>query len=201
MCSIFAISNAVLKRTIPFCPYNIPITKTTSSGGISTTTITTINQSLRFIFRTGNHVRRRVPPISLSAWDPPETPPEIPTVVPDRDRPSVPLEVPPLTTSPEIDPGDTPSEVIENPPPYCPEPKPEIEFPKPPVKPDIPVPPPGPDIMPPRLPPGPEIDPPRPPPPFDVPPLRPPGPDIVPPPGFTPDISPPPGSPTFVFFL
>lgn len=191
MCStISAISNAVLKRTIPTCPYNFPITKTRSITTITTTT--TYTQSQRLIFSAaGNHVCR----VSNFPYaegdpsgDPPEKPLEAPTVVPKRDRPSVLHEVPPLTTSPEIDPGGTPAVVIENPQPDSPDPKPEIDFPKP----DLP---PGPDI----LPPGPEIDPP-----LDVPPVRPPGPEIVPPPNLPPDIRPPPGSPnpenpTFMF--
>ncbi|KAM6566356.1 hypothetical protein CsatA_025484 [Cannabis sativa] len=182
MCSISAISNAVLRRRLQLRPYDIfPITNKTSA---SKATVTSYTRSQRLILSA---------PSSFSAHP---HPPEIPTVVPDREQPSVPLEVPPLiTTSPDVGPGgDFPSEVIEIPPPYEPDPEPEIDLPHPSFPP-----PPGPDIFPPRQPPGPEIDPPRWPPPPDVPPVRPPGPDIVPPPDLPPDIKPPTGSPTFVF--
>lgn len=139
-----------------------------------------------------------------------KSPPEFPKLPNHQPLPTdtVPLEVPQIFTTPEIDPGNTPPELNTNPTPYSPDPGPEFpkpaippqpdpgpELPKPPIPPrpgtlpdpgpELPIPPrPDPDIPLPK----PDVVPPYPP---DYVPQRPPGPEIVPPP--FPDISPPTG--------
>ncbi|XVF38314.1 hypothetical protein REPUB_Repub20aG0090600 [Reevesia pubescens] len=118
--------------------------------------------------------------------DPPElefsTPKEFPSG-PNYRPPSVPLEVPEISRTPEMDPSDTPLEFTTSDPPPLGRPNPDLgpDFPNPPLGPPptgpevVPVPPPG------RQPP-PEVDSPLPP-------------DLVPPPSTPPDYVPPPSRP------
>ena len=112
--------------------------------------------------------------------------------------PTVPLEVPEISTAPEIEyPGSTPAEVNIDPPPCSLGLVPGPEFPKPaiPPQPDT-----GPELPKPVIPPRPDPDIPLPKPdivppspPDYVPPKRP-GPEIVPPPSMPPpDMNPPSG--------
>ncbi|KAM3707129.1 hypothetical protein ACB098_02G000700 [Castanea mollissima] len=181
MSSLSAISSTLIKRTwIPF---------------FSTTTPTAKAPPL--LLNSQYSSLRSQTPTSLSALllpnnnDPFKSPPEFPKLPNHQPLPTdtVPLEVPQISTTPEIDPGNTPPELNTNPTPYSPDPGPE--FPKPAIPPqpdpgpELPIPPrPDPDIPLPK----PDVVPPYPP---DYVPQRPPGPEIVPPP--FPDISPPTG--------
>lgn len=173
------ISSNLMKRIIPFCSFNSVRSKAPPS------------------LLSYRPICPKRKPVSvclfarLLADDPGRSTPEFPKV--PNNQPSVPPEVPQIPTAPEIYPGNTPSEVKTNPPPYAPQgPKPGPEFPRPPVQPhpELPKPtiPPRPD---PDIPlPKPDVVPPYPP---DYVPPNPPGPDVVPPPLPTPppDISPP----------
>ncbi|KAF3456921.1 hypothetical protein FNV43_RR01575 [Rhamnella rubrinervis] len=189
--SISAISNAVVKKTIPFCCSYDATTRTTTpslllsqSALVSLTSPASASHTALFLAR---QISTEIPISS-----PPETHPSRSCCIP--------------------------SGVVDDAPPYSPEPKQGIEFPKPPMPPplgpDIPLPkpdvvPPGtppspPDVIPPpppekvpQRPPGPEnIPPPTTPP--EIEPPRPPGPEILPPEIPTPDVWPPPHGPTWV---
>lgn len=179
------ISSNLMKRTIPFCSFNSVRLRSKAPPSLL---------SYRPICP-----KRKPVSVCLSARlladDPGRSTPEFPKV--PNHQPSVPPEVPQIPTAPEIYPGNTPSEVRTNPPPYAPPgPKPGPEFPRPPVQPH---PDPGPELSKPTIPPRPDPDIPLPKPdvvppyPPDYVPPNPPGPDIVPPPLPTPppDISPP----------
>lgn len=158
-----AISNAVVKKTIPFCySYNATTRTTTPSLLLPQSALVSLT----------NPASASHPALFLAHQISPEIP---------------------VSTSPETHPSrscNIPSEVINDPPPYSPEPKPGIEFPNPPISPplgpDIPLP--KPDVVPPGTPP--DVIPPPPPPPDTVP-QRPPGPEIFPPPVTPPEIEPP----------
>lgn len=174
MSSFSALSNAVVKKTIPFRCFSYNKTRTTTATSPS-------SSSLLLSQCAVSSIRKLPTPVSIEAK------------------------------------STTPLEVIEDPPPYSPDSKPGIEFPKPPMSPPVgpDIQPPKPDVLPPReppplppdvVPPPPPDMPPRPPGPEIFPPPnvdpRPPGPEIVPPPGFPkPDIRPPPHGPVYMCHL
>ncbi|KAK9992738.1 hypothetical protein SO802_027723 [Lithocarpus litseifolius] len=200
MSSLSPISSTLIKRTwIPFYSF---FNSTTAKAP----PLLLISQYSPIIISLRNQNPTSLSALLLPNNDPFKSPPEFPKPPNHQPLPIVPLEVPQISTTPEIDPaGNTPPppEVNTNPPPYGPDPVPVPgpEFPKPAIprqRPELPKPPipPRPDTLPdpgPELPiPDPDIPLPKPdvvPP--DYVPQRPPWPEIVPPP--FPDISPPTG--------
>ena len=172
MSSFSAISSTLMKRTIPLCS----VSKTSSSYNTTPLFLSLKNP----IFPNPPQSRILHARLMDSPNEyPTRSPPEFSPPVPDFDQPSVPPEVPGISTSPEVDiPATTPPEVSPYPPSIDPDPSPGPDFPVPPLKP-----PPAPDVpggpFPDNPIPGPDILPPQPP---DVVPPRPPGPEIIPPP-------------------
>ncbi|KAH7573864.1 hypothetical protein JRO89_XS03G0216800 [Xanthoceras sorbifolium] len=120
--------------------------------------------------------KTRSPILSLSC----KTPPEFPTENPDYQPTTVPLEVPEIPKTPEVDDPIPPEVEIT-----VPEPPSLGQWPNP--APDIPIPPPPPP------PPTPPDNPLPPPPPLKLP--LDPSPDIIPPPSLPPNIEPTPSVP------
>lgn len=172
MPSISTVSNIIVKATIPLCSLLLNTRSTKTRPSIFLVSI--------------NSLTKRVCPPLLAQWSFVH---EVPSMKPN-DEPHIPTELPPITTTPEINPGKHEDDQVPFEPDPMPMPGPDFpETPsQPPMGPDIPLPKPGvpPPMTPPEVvpPPGPDILPPRPP-----------GPEIPPPP----DIKPPPMGPTIVF--
>ncbi|XP_061993952.1 protein TRACHEARY ELEMENT DIFFERENTIATION-RELATED 7A-like [Rosa rugosa] len=170
MSSISAISFTLVKRTIPLCS----VSKTSTSTSTPPLLLSLKNP----IFPTRPQILVHARLSDSPNEYPTRSPPEFSPPVPGFDRPSVPPEVPGISTSPEVDiPTTTPPEVSPYPPPLDPGPNPGPDFPVPPLKP-----PPVPDVprpFPDNPIPGPDRLPPQPP---DIVPPPPPGPEIIPPP-------------------
>lgn len=188
MSTLSAIASTLIKRNIPFYSFNSATPK--APPLLLSHNAITLKKPTSLTFSA----------LLLANNDPFNSPPEFSNVpLPNHQPiPTVPLEVPEISTAPEIEyPGSTPAEVNIDPPPCSLGLVPGPEFPKPaiPPQPDT-----GPELPKPVIPPRPDPDIPLPKPdivppspPDYVPPKRP-GPEIVPPPSMPPpDMNPPSG--------
>ncbi|XP_030974628.1 vegetative cell wall protein gp1-like [Quercus lobata] len=144
--SLSAISSTLIKRTwTPFYSFN-------STTTAKAPPLLLISQYSSIIISLRNQNPTSLSALLLPNNDPFKSPPELPKLPNHQPLPTVPLEVPQISTTPEIDPA--------NPPPYGPDPVPVPgpEFPKPAIPPQ---PDPGPELPKPPIPPRPntQLDP------------------------------------------